>query len=165
MKKTNLVIIAAIAENGVLGCQGKIPWYFPEDLRRFRKLTLKNTVIMGRKTYDSLPLKFKPLPERNNIVITRNEHYNAEGAITASSIEEALEMAKSLGKENYIIGGEQIYRSTVNLADKLEVTEVKGNFIGDAFFPEIDSKIWNEIHRKKRDQYSFVTYVRKVAPI
>ena len=149
-----LILIAAVAENKVIGHHGKIPWYFSEDMKRLRELTLGNTIIVGRKTYDSLPLKFRPLPDRNNIVITRNENYEADGIITAISIQEALEMAKSLGKRNYVIGGADIYRQTINLANKLEITEIKGNFKGDAFFPEIDNKIWKESFRDKRVQYS-----------
>ncbi len=153
-----LILIAAVAENGMIGFQGKIPWYFSEDIQRFRKLTTRNTVIMGRKTYDSLPSKFKPLPERNNIVVTRNEHFNDDGIITAHSIEEALTKATSLSKENYVIGGAQIYKDTIDLADTLEITHIVGKPHGDAFFPEIDIQIWKESLRIPRRHYDFVTY-------
>ena len=168
----DIILIAALSENRVIGNNGKIPWHIPEDLKRFRKLTLEHPVIMGRKTYESIG---KPLEKRTNFVVTRNKEFNPEGIVISysieeaiekacrksSPIEEAIEKAEEYKKEIYIIGGEEIYRQTIDLATKLRLTEVKGEYEGDAYFPEIDENKWVKGVLSKFDKYSFVTYIKR----
>ncbi len=161
MDTSQLVLIAALAENRIIGKNGKIPWHLPEDLSRFKKLTIGHSVIMGRKTYESIPLKFRPLPERNNIVITSNNGFDGHSVIRAGSVDEALQRAKFYGKKIFIIGGEQIYRQTIDLADRLELTEVRGEFDGDSYFPEYKNGVWREVNRIPRGSYDFVSYKRR----
>ena len=149
-----LILIAAISENYVIGNNGRIPWKIPEDMKRFKELTIGHAVIMGRKTYESIG---KPLPKRTNIVVTRSDLAH-EGIVVCHSIDEAI---KQCTGQTYIIGGQQIYEQTINLANKLEITKVHQQFPGDAFFPLIDENAWKEIARTDQQGYSFVTYSRK----
>ncbi len=164
-----LSLIVAIAQNGCIGIDNKLPWYLPEDLKYFRRLTTGNIVIMGRKTYDSIG---KPLPNRHNIVISRHTDFQAEGVKTVCSIDEALKIAESLAEisginEAFIMGGAQIYAQTLPLAQRLYITEVKKNVTGDAFFPSIDLAQWQEIGREAHyyepqdTHYDFVVYERR----
>ena len=135
---TKVSIIAGVAENMVIGRENNLLWNIPEDMKRFREITSGHPVIMGRKTFESLPLTFRPLPNRTNIVVTRDSSYKVpEGVIVVNSVEEALKIAKGKDKEEiFIIGGGQIYAQTIGLADKLYLTIVKGEFEGDTFFPD-----------------------------
>ena len=158
-----ITIIAAIANNNALGMDNKLIWYLPNDLKRFKSVTNGHHVIMGRKTYESVG---KPLPNRTSIIITRNKNYNAAGCLIVNSLEEALEKAKD-DENPYILGGAEIYKLAMPIADKLDLTLVHHEFKADAFFPPIDTAIWKEISRKdfKADEmnkydYSFVTYER-----
>ncbi|MBS3080192.1 dihydrofolate reductase [Candidatus Pacearchaeota archaeon] len=163
----DLIIIAALSENFVIGKNGKIPWYIPEDLQRFRKLTLGNRVIMGRKTYESLPEKFRPLPRRENIVLTTNPYYSYSKVIVMHSIDGTLEYCRNGDKvkENFVIGGEKIFRAFFPYATKMELTHVHRQYEGDAFFPDINWNEWQEVMREdkrnKNCEYSFVSYVRR----
>jgi len=156
-----VIIIAAIAKNNALGKNNQLIWHLPADLKRFKSITLGQTVVMGRKTFESLG---KPLPNRKNIVITRNRNFKKEGVTTVNSLEEALAMSKE--NENiYILGGAEIYLQALPLADLLDLTLVHEHFEADTFFPVIDQKEWEEIKRedyKKDDKnafdYSFVSY-------
>lgn len=148
---TQITIIAAISENYVIGNKGKIPWHIPEDLKRFKQLTTGNTVIMGRKTYETIG---KPLPNRKNIVVTKNKEFSADGIFVAHTLEEALAQCT---EKTYIIGGQQIYEQAMPLADKLEITHVHKIVEGDAFFPQITNN-WKEIKKIDKKEYSFVTY-------
>lgn len=160
----NIILIAAIANKGVIGKEGKIPWYLKEDLQHFKNLTTGSIVIMGRKTYESIG---KPLPNRNNIVLTRNPK-NIKNIIEVTDTQEALNTALKINKDIYVIGGEFIYREFLPMAVKMYLTEidldVKG---GDVFFPYWSKKEWKEISRfSKKDidqniSYSFVEYERK----
>ena len=159
-----ITIIAAIAKNNALGLNNRLIWHLPNDLKRFKKVTLGHHVIMGRKTFESLG---RPLPNRTTIIVTRDKNYVAEKCIVVNSIEEALKSAKQ-DDNPFILGGAEIYRQALPLADELDITWVHKNFKADAFFPEIDFKIWREISREdfKEDSvnkydYSFVKY-RKV---
>ena len=159
-----ITIIAAIAKNNALGLNNQLIWHLPNDLKRFKKVTLGHHVIMGRKTFESLG---RPLPNRTTIIVTRDKNYVAEKCIVVNSIEEALKSAKQ-DDNPFILGGAEIYRQALPLADELDITWVHKNFKADAFFPEIDFKIWREISREdfKEDSvnkydYSFVKY-RKV---
>lgn len=130
-------LIAAIARNGAIGKDGKLLWSLPDDLNRFRDLTRGNPVIMGRKTYESLPENRRPLPKRPNIVVTRQER-EFVGCDTVHSVPEALEAAKKYESEEiFIIGGEQIYKEGMQYAHRMYLTFVDADFEGDAFFPEI----------------------------
>lgn len=158
-----ITIIAAIAENNALGKDNKLIWHIPADLKRFKKVTLNHYVIMGRKTYESLG---KPLPNRTNVIITRNLNFKAEGCIVVNSLQEALEVSKE-DKNPYILGGAEIYKQAIKIANKLDITFVHHQFEADVFFPEIDVTIWKEVAREdfKADEknnynYSFVTFER-----
>lgn len=163
-----LSLIVAVAENGCIGIDNKLPWYLPEDLKYFRRLTTGNIVIMGRKTYESIG---KPLPNRHNIVISNNPNFTADGIKIVCSIDEALKMANSLAEisginEAFIMGGAQIYQQTLALADRLYLTEVKKIVTGDAFFPSINKAQWQELGREahyyepQATHYDFVVYER-----
>ncbi len=134
-------IIAAISQNLVLGKNNKLLWHIPEDLARFKKITSNHPVIMGRKTFESIG---KPLPHRTNIIITRDENYKTEGCLVVHSLEEAIKRVKGMpagakamaGKKIFIIGGGQIYKQAITLADKLYLTVIKKDFSGDTYFPD-----------------------------
>lgn len=151
-----LVLIAALAENRVIGYQGKIPWKIPEDLKRFRSLTLNHSIIMGRKTYESIG---KPLDKRKNIVLTKDPKFNQSGVIICNSLEEALETCKNEGTV-YVIGGQRVYEEAISKADRLEITHVHSSYKGDAFFPEIDITIWHKTKEEAKVGYSFATYAK-----
>ena len=138
-------IIVAVAEGGVIGGGGDLLWHISEDLRRFKQITSGHTVIMGRKTYDSIG---RPLPNRRNIVITRNGEWSAIGCERAESLESAVAMCKG-EEEVFVIGGGEIYRKAMSLADKLYLTRVEKEFKGDTFFPEICADEWNEVERTR----------------
>lgn len=155
----NLTIIAAISENNVIGNQNNIPWEIPEDMKRFRDLTLNHPVIMGRKTFESIIEKLgKPLPYRKNIVLT-NSLSEFKGIYLAKTINEALRLTED--KDSYIIGGKQIYESFLSIVNCLEITRVHKNVEGDTFFPEVNWEEWNLINENKKEDYSFLTYLRK----
>jgi len=149
-------IIVAIADRNVIGGDNKLPWHLPDDLKNFKRLTLGKYIIMGRKTWESLN---KPLPGRTNIVITRNTDIKTQGILVFNSVEEALKFAEEQKQsEIFIIGGEQIYRQTLPLANRLFVTKVLGSFEGDAFFPEINLKEWiveNKMHHETDEKHAF----------
>lgn len=159
----NIVLIVAAADNGVIGKNGAIPWRLPEDLRRFKALTMGHPIVMGRKTWDSFPKK--PLPGRTNIVITRQLGWRADGAVPATSLEDALRLAEDLGDTVFIIGGGEIYRAALTLATHVELTEVHRAFDGDAHFPALDKSAWRETAREDHAtaeglRYSFVSLER-----
>jgi len=156
-----ITIIAAIAQNNVIGKNNQLIWHLPADLKHFKKTTSGHCVIMGRKTYQSLG---KPLPNRTNIVITRNSHFIADGCTVVNTLEAALETAKT-DDNPFILGGAQIYQQAMAVADVLDLTFVHNDFEGDVFFPEIDLNIWKEIARqdfkadaKNKYDYSFVRF-------
>ena len=142
-----LVVVAAVARNGVIGREGGIPWHIPEDLARFRALTTGHPVVMGRKTWDSLPDRFRPLPGRRNVVVTRNPAWSADGAERAASLEDALDLLDDL-ETVFVIGGASLYAEALPLADALELTEVELEVEGDAFFPAWDRETFEELSRE-----------------
>jgi len=153
-----ITLVLAVARNGVIGKSGAIPWHISGDLKRFKQLTLGKPVIMGRKTWDSLPRK--PLPERANIVVTRQPGWSAKGATVAHSLQDALANADDVS----VIGGGEIYREALSRADRIELTEVHRDFDGDAHFA-FDKTAWREIARESHMTpeglaYSYVTLVR-----
>lgn len=152
-----ITLIAAVAENGCIGTNGELPWHYPEDMKRFKNLTTGHVVLMGRKTWESLPEKFRPLPNRKNLVITRQPEYAVpEGVEVHRTIEAAL--AHHADENVFVIGGAEIYRQTIDLADRLEITKIKRVYPGDAFFPKINSTLWKEAHREDMGELSFLTY-------
>jgi dihydrofolate reductase len=127
-------LIWAQAANRVIGDHGTLPWRLPEDLTRFRALTMGSTVVMGRATWESLPDKFRPLPGRHNVVLSRRPGWQADGAVVASSLDDALAGTTA---PVWVIGGASVYRSALPVADRIEVTEVDGSYSGDVYAPEI----------------------------
>ena len=157
-------IIVAIAENSAIGKNNDLLWHIPDDLKRFKKLTTGHTIVMGKNTYLSLPIK--PLPNRKNIVISDDKSDSFEGCEMAYSIEEAINKFDQ-DQENFIIGGGMIYQSFVSLADKLYITKVHRSFEADTFFPEIDLKEWKLISEENNRQdepiplgFSYLIYQR-----
>ena len=142
-----LHLIFARARNGVIGRNNTMPWHLPEDLAHFKRTTLGCPVIMGRKTWDSLPPKFRPLPGRTNIVVTRNLHWNADGALRAGSLDDAI-AACTGATDVWVIGGAQMYRVAEPLASTAVVTEIDADFEGDAFAPEL-GPAWTEVARER----------------
>lgn len=161
--KPEIVIIAAVAKNRVIGKDNRLLWNIPEDMAHFKALTTGQTVIMGRKTWESLPERFRPLPNRRNIVISRQPDYPTPGAEVAASLEIALNLA-STAERVFIIGGEQIYRQAMPIADRLEITEVDLEPEGDAWFPEIAHGVWKKPSPPAYPEYfhgfSFEQYCR-----
>jgi dihydrofolate reductase len=157
-------LIAAVARNRAIGKDNQLLWHLPEDMRHFRETTRGKPVIMGRKTWESLPDSFRPLPGRLNIVVSRNPGYQAPGATLVGSLEEGLTKAGKTG-EIFVIGGAQLYREAFPLADRLYLTEIAKDYAGDAFFPEVTASKWREISRKTQRnasglEFSFVAYQR-----
>lgn len=159
MPRINLIY--ARSANGVIGQNGAMPWHLPEDLAHFKRLTQGWPVVMGRKTWDSLPARFRPLPGRTNIVITRQSGWSDAGALLASSLADALKLCAQ-AEEVWIIGGAQIYAQAEPLAHRIEVTEIAQDFEGDAFAPLLGSE-WIEAAREDHVssnglKFSFITY-------
>ncbi|MEK9646794.1 MAG: dihydrofolate reductase [Alphaproteobacteria bacterium] len=145
-------IIAAVAENGVIGCDGDLPWRLSSDLRRFKEITLGKPVVMGRKTWDSIG---RPLPGRANIVVSGNADFVAEGADVAADIDAAFDIAcrraaQTGADEVFVIGGAALYEAALGLAGRLYLTEVQAAVSGDTHFPDVDRALWREIARETR---------------
>ena len=162
-----VTLLAALARNRVIGVRNALPWRLPADLRRFKALTLGHPVIMGRRTYESILASLgHPLPGRLNIVVTRSPDYDAPGCIVAASLEAAL-AAAAPADESFVIGGAEIYRAALPLADRLQLTEIDADYDGDARFPEFAREDWKEISRDPHppdtefaNGYAFVVYER-----
>ena len=150
--KPEIIIIVAFSKNGrIIGNNGRIPWTLPEDLQHFKELTTGNAIIMGRKTFESIG---RALPERMNIVVTRNKDFCVEDAYIAKSPEKAIEIAKNAGyKKIFICGGQQIYQQMMDFADYIYATEVCGEYEGNAFFPEINENEFVEVKREKCENH------------
>lgn len=161
-----VIIIAALSENNVIGKDNKLPWHIPEDLKRFKKLTSGSPVIMGRKTFESI-LDFlkKPLPDRVNIIITRNKNYEYKGINNhdvklVSSIKDAIKEAEKYSEKVFVIGGAQIYKLAMPFATDMELTLVHKEVEGDTFFPKFDKSEWGTKEKEDHDGYSFVSYTK-----
>ncbi|MFW5726138.1 MAG: dihydrofolate reductase [Bacteroidota bacterium] len=161
-----LIPIAAVANNNVIGKDNKLLWHMPEDLKRFKELTMGHTIIMGRKTYESIG---KPLPGRKTVIITRQKDYFVEGCEVVHDIRDAICKVKE-DSEVFVAGGGEIYRQIINLhyTRRIYLTRIYANFEGDSFFPEIDTEKWELIEREEHDPdeknpypYAFMTYKRK----
>ena len=156
--------MAAVARGGVIGRDGGIPWRLPADMARFRDLTMGHPVIMGRRTWESLPDQFRPLPGRGNVVVTRNSDWSAQGADRAASVEDALRLLSS-EPGVFVIGGGEIYAAALPHADRLLLTEIDADVEGDTFFPEWDRNVFREISRESAvsehgTRFAFVVYER-----
>ena len=164
MENRELTIIAAVSINNIIGNKNKLIWKLSNDLKRFKNLTTNHSVIMGRKTFESLP---NPLPDRNNIVITRDTNYSKPNIQVCSSIEDAINLTKT-DTQPFIIGGGEIYNQTINIVDKIELTRVHEEFDGDAYFPEIPLDIFELINEENYNSdlenefdYSYLTYKKR----
>jgi dihydrofolate reductase len=167
-----IVLIVAVADNGVIGAGGAIPWRLKTDLQRFKTLTLGKPVVMGRKTFVSLR---RPLPGRTNIVVTRDANFHSPGAVATTSLAAARAVAtgdalRRLATEIAVIGGAEIYAQWMDCSDRLEITEVHARPAGDTYFAAIDTTIWEEVARVRNSagpddsaDFSFVTYRRRAA--
>jgi dihydrofolate reductase len=163
-KKGKLAIIVAMARNRTIGINNTLPWRIPEDLKRFKSLTMGHHLIMGRKTFDSID---KPLPGRITVVVTRNEALKIEGCIMAHSLEDAIKVCAG-DDEIFIVGGAELYALAMPLVDTIYLTEIMQDIAGDTRFPEFDRELWQELAREQCSQespqaleYHFVTYGRK----
>ena len=147
-------LIAAMSRNRVIGKNNTLPWKLPEDMERFREITLGKPVVMGRKTFESIG---KPLPKRLNIIITRDKNYRQDGCIVVHSADEALKAAKG-SEEIMVIGGEQIFKEFLPKADKMYLTFIDEDFEGDAYFPEYNKHDWKEVKKEeyKNENYKFI---------
>lgn len=163
-------LIVAMAKHRVIGINNTLPWHLPEDLKRFRTLTTGHHIIMGRKTYESLG---RLLPDRTTVIVTRNKSYKVEGALIAHSLDDAIELCKNDGQmkkdnELFIIGGAELYKEGLKVAQQLYITEVDLESQGDAFFPEFDVTEWQETGRAERISenglaFNYMVYERKSA--
>ena len=165
MSKPTLTLIAACARGGVIGIENRMPWHLPEDMKFFREATRGKPVIMGRKTWESLPDAFRPLPGRLNIVVSRNPDFHAAGGTVVGSLADALTAAGD-AETAFVIGGAELYRQALPLADRLLLTEIDRDFDGDAYFPEFARDVWQEVARDARIAesglpFAFVTYQRR----
>jgi dihydrofolate reductase len=152
-----VVMVAAVAENGVIGKDGDIPWSIPEDLKHFRATTRDNTVVMGRATFDSIG---HPLPYRTNVVVTRDPSWRGEGVLVAPSVEDAVAQAQDLDGDVMIIGGAQIYALAMPLATHQVLTEVHAAPEGDTHYPDFDRSQWRETAREPHNGFDFVWWER-----
>jgi dihydrofolate reductase len=161
-------LVAAVADGGVIGRDNGIPWRISEDVARFREVTMGHPVVMGRRTWDSIPARFRPLPGRRNIVVTRNAKWYGDGAERAGSLEDALGLAGD-ASEVFVIGGAEIYAAALPFAHELLLTEIAAEFDGDTLFPPIDPTVFEEVEREPHGSgdgppFAFVRYVRRPLP-
>jgi dihydrofolate reductase len=153
-----IILIAACSAGNVIGNGDVIPWHIPEDFAHFKRTTLGHAIVMGRKTWDTLPKK--PLPKRSNIIISQSP-MSVEGAECFATIGAAIAYAKSLGEDTYVIGGQSIYEQTIDLADRLVISHVNGEFEGDKFFPHFSLDHWVANPKQASEQFTVVEYTRR----
>lgn len=150
-----ITLVVAMGLNREIGIDNQLPWHLPKDLKHFKEITSGHPIIMGRKTYESIG---KPLPNRTNIVISRKKDWFEEGILIVGSIKEAIKFGQKIDEDIFILGGGNIFEQTMDIADKLEVTEIKTNIEADTFFPKIDPKIWTktyEVCHEKDEKNNF----------
>lgn len=162
MKRPIISIVVAIAEkNRAIGKDNKLPWHIPEDLKRFKEITTGHPIIMGRRTYESIG---RPLPNRTNIIVTKNKDFRAENCVVVNSLEEAIKKASEIDQEEiYIIGGGEIFKQALPYTDKLYLTLVQGDIEGDVFFPEyseFNKTISQSSHESNGYSYTFIDLVK-----
>jgi dihydrofolate reductase len=156
--RRRIVLVAAVADNGVIGHAGEIPWRIPEDMKHFREVTTGHPVLMGRVTYESIG---RPLPGRTNIVVTSDPAWAADGVRVAGSVQEGLDLAREAGGDVMVIGGAQVYEATIGVADVQVLTEVHQSPEGDTFYPAFDRSEWMETRREAHDGHDFVWLERR----
>ena len=161
-----VTLVVAMGLKNEIGKENQLLWHLPKDLKHFKEITTGHPIIMGRKTFESIG---KPLPNRTNIVASRKKEWFEEGILIVGSLKEALKFAKKINEDFCVIGGGMIYEQTIEIADRLEITQVNAELDADTFFPKIDTKIWNKIseecHEKdeaNKYDFCFQTYERKV---
>lgn len=163
-------LIAALTKNRVIGRDNDLPWRLPDDMKYFMEKTKRHHIIMGRKNYESIPAKFRPLPERENLLLTRQSHFEAPGCRLIHSLQEGIDIARLAHEpELFIIGGSEVYQLALPLATHLYLTEIDAELAGDAFFPAIDHAQWKEESRqhhpsddRHRYAFDFVVYSKKI---
>ncbi len=153
MRSKRIVLVAAVAENGVIGAAGGIPWHLPEDFKHFKATTLGHTLVMGRATYDSIG---RPLPGRTTIVLTRDPDWSADGVLVAHDLDAALELAEDLPGDVMIAGGSQVYAAALPIADEQVLTEIHQSPDGDTFYPAFDRNEWRETRREHHEGFDRV---------
>lgn len=151
------VIVVAVARNGVIGADGGLPWRIPEDMSHFKQLTMGHALVMGRATFESIG---RPLPGRTNIVLTRQPDWSHDGVLVAGSLDQGLFMAAGRGQDAFIAGGAEVYRQALDIADRIELTEVDDSPAGDTWFPPVEWSQWREVSRQTHAGFSFVSYER-----
>jgi dihydrofolate reductase len=160
-----IVLVVAVAENGVIGNEGKMPWHLPEDLRRFKRMTVGHAVLMGRKTFESIG---KPLPGRHNIVLTRDPAWRADGATVAPDLAAAIAAAgldpRTRSDPLFVIGGGALYAQALPIATRVELTRVHQSPAGDTHFPELDPGAWTQLASEPGDGVTYETWARPLSP-
>jgi len=158
-----VAIVAAVAENGVIGVDGALPWHLPKDLAHFKATTMGHPVVMGRRTFESIVARLGgPLPGRTNVVLSRGQPDLPEGVVLAESLESALDAARATGTDvAYVIGGAAVYEASLPLADRLVLTEVDAAPAGDVSFPDWDREAWVEVDREPHEGFAFAVYERR----
>jgi dihydrofolate reductase len=162
-------LIAALTQNRVIGKNNDLPWHLPDDMKYFMQTTQHHYVVMGRRNYESIPEKFRPLPNRTNMVVTRQNNFKAQGCIVVHSLEQAIELAKANHEQElFIIGGAEIYKLGMPYANRLYLTEIQTELEGDTYFPSIDQQQWTEMSRVHRAAdmkhlyaFDFVVYEKR----
>jgi dihydrofolate reductase len=163
-----VALVAAVARDGVIGRDGGLPWRLPEDMAHFRSVTIGQPVVMGRRTWESLPVRFRPLPGRRNVVVTRNASWHEDGAERSASLDEALQLLAGVERVS-VIGGGELFSAALPIADELLLTEIDLDVEGDTFFPEFDRAAFEETAREPNvsddgTRFAFVTYNRHHVP-
>ncbi len=168
---TEIIVIAALSNNRVIGNKKDIPWYLSDDLVHFKKLTMNYPCIMGRNTFEAIPEQFRPLPNRENIILTSRPEYNPKGTTIFNSFESAIAYAKDYNDKIFIIGGSSVYELGLTVADRLELTRIHVEFDGDTYFPHVNWSEWELINLECDEgtdkltanilPYSFMSYIRK----
>lgn len=157
----DIILIAAVSSNDVIGRDGTLPWHYPADMKHFRRTTDKYPILAGRKTFESFPRR--PLPNRTNLILTRNAYYSApQGVVVCRDIEEARDYCEKEGAEKlFILGGAEIYRLTLPFADEMILTHIPKEVEGDTYFPEWSRTEWKEVDRREEEGLIFATYRRE----
>jgi dihydrofolate reductase len=161
-RRPRVVLVAAVAANGVIGVQGRLPWHLPGELAHFRRVTEGNTVVMGRRTFESIG---RPLPRRTNVVVTRDPGWSADGVLVARGLDEALALAAGHPGDVMVIGGGEVYAAALPLADAQVLTEVHAEPEGDAFYPPFDRTEWREVRREPQEGFDLVWWERVSPPL
>lgn len=164
--RPRIAFVVAMDRNRLIGAGDRLPWRLPDDMRFFREVTMGHPVLMGRKTYESIPARFRPLPGRTNIVLTSQRGYEAPGCIVVHTIEEALLLVDE-AEELMVIGGAQVFRELLPIVDRLYLTDIDGAYEGDVYFPEFDRAAWREVAREEHpaddrhdSPFAFITLER-----